>query len=108
MFGAFGLLLAAIATEVAATSALPRANGFRDPLWSGLVVFGYTVSIWLLAIVVRQLPVSTTYAVWSGVGTASIAFIGAVWLGEPWDLVTVVALAMIVIGVVVLNLHGAH
>jgi small multidrug resistance pump len=108
MFGAFGLLLAAIAAEVAATSALPRANGFRDPLWSGLVVFGYVVSIWLLAIVVRQLPVSTTYAVWSGVGTAAIAFIGAVWLGERWDAVTVAALAMIVIGVVVLNLHGAH
>jgi len=108
MYTAFGLLLAAIATEVAATSALPRANGFRDPLWSGLVLFGYGVSIWLLAIVVRQLPVSTTYAVWSGVGTAMIALVGAVWLGESWDWITVAALAMIVVGVVVLNLHGAH
>jgi small multidrug resistance pump len=107
MYTAFGLLLAAIATEVAATSALPRANGFRDPLWSGLVLFGYGVSIWLLAIVVRQLPVSTTYAVWAGLGTAMIAVVGAVWLGESWDWITVAALAMIVVGVVVLNLHGA-
>jgi small multidrug resistance pump len=108
MFGVFGLLLAAIATEVAATSALPRANGFRDPMWSGLVLFGYAVSIWLLAIVVRHLPVSVTYAVWSGVGTASIALIGAMWLGESWDWITVCALVLIVVGVVVLNLHGAH
>jgi small multidrug resistance pump len=108
MYGVFGLLLAAIATEVAATSALPRANGSRDPLWSGLVLFGYAVSIWLLAIVVRHLPVSVTYAVWAGLGTAMIAVVGAVWLGESWDWVTVAAVAMIVVGVVVLNLHGAH
>ncbi len=38
MVGAFGLLLAAIATEVAATLVLPRADGFRDPLWSSIVL----------------------------------------------------------------------
>jgi small multidrug resistance pump len=108
MLGAMGLLLAAIATEVAATSALPRTDGFRNPLWSGLVIAGYGVSIWLLALVIRHLPVSTTYAVWSGVGTAAIAVIGAVWLGESWDWLTVSAVAMIVIGVVVLNVHGVH
>ena len=108
MLGAFGMLLAAIATEVAATSALPRTNGFRDPLWSALVLAGYAVSIWLLALVVEHLPVSTTYAVWSGVGTAAVAIIGAMWLGESWDWVKVVALVMIVVGVVVLNVQVAH
>jgi small multidrug resistance pump len=108
MFGALALLLVAIATEVAATSALPRANGFRDPWWSALVIGGYAVSIYLLTVIVRHLPVSTTYAVWSGLGTAAIAVIGVLWLGESWDWVKVVALAMIVVGVVVLNLHGAH
>lgn len=108
MWAAFGLLMAAIATEVAATSALSRTEGFRDPLWSGLVISGYAVSIWLLALVVKHLPVSTAYAVWSGVGTAMVAVIGAVWLGESWDAVKVGALAMIVAGVVVLNLQGAH
>lgn len=108
MYTAFGLLLAAIVTEVAATSALPRTNGFRDPGWSALVIGGYAISIWLLALVVRYLPVSTTYAVWSGVGTASIAVVGAVWLGETLDPLKVAAIAMIVAGVVVLNLNGAH
>ena len=108
MYGALALLLGAIATEVAATSALPRANGFRDPGWSALVVGGYAASIWILAVVVRQLPVSTTYAVWSGLGTAAVAMIGVLWLGESWDWLKVAALAMIVAGVVLLNLHGAH
>ena len=108
MFAAFGLLFVAILTEVAATSALPRAQGFRDPVWTTLVLGGYAVSIWLLAIVVRYLPVSTTYAVWSGVGTAAVALVGALWLGERLDWLSVSALAMIIVGVVVLNLHAAH
>ena len=93
---------------MAATSALPRTEGFRDPVWSALVIGGYAVSIWLLAIVVEHMPVSTAYAVWSGLGTAAVAVIGALWLGESWDPVKVAALAMIVLGVVVLNLQGAH
>ena len=108
MFGALSLLFVAIATEVAATSALPRANGFRDPGWSAIVIGGYTASIWLLSVVVRTMPVSTAYAVWSGVGKAVVAAIGVVWLGESLSLVKIVAIGMIVIGVVVLNLHGAH
>ncbi len=108
MHAALALLLVAIATEVGATSLLARTNGFREPGWTALVIAGYAVSIWLLAIVVRTLPVSTAYAMWSGLGTASIAVIGWVWLGESWSWVTVTALAMIVVGVVVLNLYGAH
>jgi small multidrug resistance pump len=99
MVTAFGLLLAAIALEVLATSALPRTEGFRDPLWSFLVVAGYAASIWLLAVVVERMSVSTAYAIWSGLGTASVA---------SWDPVKVVALVMIVCGVVLLNLQGGH
>jgi len=105
MYAAFGLLFVAILTEVAATSALPQAQGFRDPLWTTLVLAGYAASIWLLALVVRTLPVSTTYAVWSGVGTAAIALVGALWLGERLDWISVLALTSIVVGVVVLNVH---
>jgi small multidrug resistance pump len=108
MYVAWGLLLVAILTEVAATSALPRTLGFRDPMWTALVLTGYAVSIWLLALVVKYLPVSTAYAVWSGLGTAVVAFVGVTWLGERWDWITVSSLAMIVVGVVMLNLHVAH
>ena len=107
MIGAFLLLLLAIATEVAATASLPRADGFRNPLWTAAVLGGYAVSIWLLALVVRTMPVSVAYAIWSGIGTAAIAVIGVIYLGERLDLLKATAIAMIVVGVVVLNLHHA-
>ena len=108
MYTALGLLMAAIAAEVAASAALPRTQGFRDPLWTAFVVGGYAVSIWLLAIVVRQRPVSTAYAIWAGLGTAAVAVIGALWLGESLNAMKIAALGMIIAGVVVLNLQGAH
>lgn len=108
MYTAIGLLMAAIAAEVAASAALPRTQGFRDPLWTAFVVGGYAVSIWLLAIVVRQIPVSTAYAIWAGLGTAAVAVIGALWLGESLNAMKIAALGMIIAGVVVLNLQGAH
>jgi small multidrug resistance pump len=108
MVVAFALLAVAIVVEVFSTAALPRTDGFRDPFWAVIVLTGYGVSIWLLAIVVQRLPVSVTYAVWSGLGTAVIAVIGVVYLGESWNPVKILALALIVVGVVVLNLESAH
>jgi len=105
---ALGLLLVAITTEVAATAALPRTDGFTHPGWTLLVIAGYAVSIWLLAIIVRHIPVSVTYAIWAGLGTAAIAVVGVVALGDHMDWIKAAAIALIVIGVVVLNLHGAH
>jgi small multidrug resistance pump len=108
MLGAWLLLLVAIVVEVASTAALPRSHGFRDPGWTVLVLGGYALSIWLLAVVIRHIPVSVTYAVWAGLGTAGIAVVGVLLLDEPWDLLKGVALLMIIGGVVILNLHGAH
>ncbi len=104
----FALLAVAIAIEVASTAALPRTEGFRDPLWAAIVVAGYATAIWLLALVVQRLPVSVTYAVWSGLGTAAIAVVGVLFLGESWNPVKVTAIALIVVGVVVLNLQAVH
>jgi small multidrug resistance pump len=108
MVGAWVLLLGAIGVEVASTAAMPRTQGFRDPLWTALVLTGYALSIWVLALVIRHIPVSVTYAVWSGLGTAGIALVGVLFLDERWDLLKAAALLMIVGGVLVLNLHGAH
>ena len=107
MLGALPLLMVAIGVEVAATAALPRTQSFREPLWTALVLAGYALSIWLLAVVVENMQVSIAYAIWSGMGTAAIAVIGVVLLGESWDLTKALALTMIIVGVVVLNLHVA-
>ena len=108
MWFAFPLLMVAVVLEVGATAALPRTESFTVPGWTALVVVGYVASTWLLAIVVRYLEVSAVYAIWAGLGTAAIAVVGVVALGEPLNLTKVAALSMIVGGVVVLNLQGAH
>ena len=109
MLTAWALLMSAIGIEVASTAALGRTNGFRDPVWTTLVLSGYAVSMWLLALVIRHIPVSTSYAVWSGLGTAGIALVGVLFLGERLDLVRTTALLLIFTGVVILNLGAtAH
>jgi small multidrug resistance pump len=102
------LLAVAIAIEVVATALLPRADGFTNPLWSAVVLVGYGTAIWLLAVIVRTIPVSVAYAVWSGAGTALVALVGYYFLDEPLGWVKVVSLAMIVVGVVGLNASGTH
>jgi small multidrug resistance pump len=108
VFVAFALLMVAIAVEVVSTALLPKADGFTNPLWSAVVLIGYGCSIWLLTIVVRSMPVSTAYAVWSGLGTALVAVAGYLFLDEPLGWLKVVSLAMIVVGVVGLNLAGSQ
>lgn len=102
------LLALAIGVEVAASALLPKAEGFTNPLWSAVVLVGYGVAIWLLTVVVRSMPVSVAYAIWAGAGTALVAVVGMVFLGESFGWVKAVSLAMIVAGVVGLNLSGAH
>jgi small multidrug resistance pump len=108
MLQAWVLLLSAIGIEVASTALLPRTDSFRDPLWTGLVLLGYALSFWLMAMVIRNIPVSVAYAVWSGLGTAGIAVVGVLFLQERLDLTKVAGIAMIILGAAALNLHAAH
>lgn len=100
-------LVAAILMEVAATLSLKTAGGGNVPAM-GVVAVGYLGSFVLLAYVLRSIEIGTTYAVWAGAGTALIAAIGMVALGEAVTVVRVASLALIIAGVVGLNLSGAH
>jgi len=104
-----GILLAiAIATEVAATVSLRYSDGFTKPLPSALTVLGYVLSFYLLALVLRDISVSTTYAIWAGAGTAAVAVIGMAVLGEPATVIKLASIGLIIAGVVGLNISGAH
>jgi small multidrug resistance pump len=102
------MLAAAIASEVIATVALKASDGFSRPGPAVLVVIGYAVSFWLLALVLKHLSVGTTYAIWSAVGTAAIALIGIAMYGEGASLLKLASLGLIVVGVIGLNAAGAH
>ncbi|MEV7386343.1 MULTISPECIES: multidrug efflux SMR transporter [unclassified Streptomyces] len=101
-------LAGAIAAEVAATTAMKYSDGFSR-LWPSLLTaLGYVVSFLLLARTLKTVPIGTAYAIWSGAGTATVAVIGLMLFGEGLNLVKVAGIVLIVGGVVVLNLGGAH
>ena len=102
------LLTIAILAEVAGTVALKFTNGFTNPGPSALVVVGYGLSFWMLALVLRDLPIGLTYAVWAAVGTALIAAIGIVAFGEPATTMKLLSLALIIAGTIGLNVAGSH
>ncbi|MBM7085873.1 DMT family transporter [Micromonospora humidisoli] len=105
---AYLFLLIAIGAEVAGTSLLKATQGFTR-LWPtvGLAV-AYLLAFGMLALAVRDIPVGVAYAMWSGLGTAAIVAVGAAFLGEPLSLTKVIGVGLIIGGVVVLNLGGAH
>ena len=102
------LLGLAIVTEVVGTVALRYSDGFTKLAPGVVVVLGYGASFWLLALVLKQLSIGTTYAVWSAAGTALIAAFGIFALGEPATALKLASLGLIVVGVIGLNLGGAH
>ena len=106
---AFLLLGFAIVSEVIATLALRASDGFSRPLPVAAVIVGYGLSFWLLALALKHIPVSLTYAIWSGVGTALIAVGGVLAFGETMNAMKLASLAVIVLGVAGLSVAGgAH
>ncbi|MFF5568722.1 DMT family transporter [Streptomyces sp. NPDC012623] len=104
----YGLLAAAIAAEVAGTTAMKYSEGFTR-LWPSLLtVAGYLLAFGLLAQTLKSLSVGTAYAIWAGSGTALIAAIGMIFMNESANPVKLTGLALVIVGVVVLNLGGAH
>lgn len=102
------MLAGAILAEVIATSAMKYSDGFSK-LWPSLLTgLGYVVSFALLAQTLRSVSIGTAYAIWAGVGTATIAVIGVVLFGDGVGVAKIAGILLIVAGVVVLNLGGAH
>ena len=101
-------LIIAIISEIAATTALRSSNGFTVLLPSIATVVGYVVAFTSLAQALKSLDLGVAYAVWAGAGTATVAIIGIVVFGEPGTLSKAAGLAMIIAGVVLLNIQGAH
>lgn len=100
------ILLFAIVSEVIATSALKSSAGFTR-LWPSLiVVIGYASAFYCLSLTLEKMPIGIAYAVWSGVGVALIALVGWAFFGQQLNLASVIGIALIVSGVVTLNVFG--
>jgi len=102
-------LFGAIAAEVFATISLRFAEGFTRLIPSGFVVLGYGLAFYALSqALVRGMPIGVAYGTWSALGVMLVAGIGAAFLGEPLTWVQVGGLALIVVGVLALELGGQH
>ncbi|MEL7028674.1 MAG: multidrug efflux SMR transporter [Pseudomonadota bacterium] len=99
-------LALAIISEVIASSALKASDGMTKIGPAALVVVGYGTSFYLLALVLRDIPIGIAYAIWAGLGIVLITAIGAVVFRQTPDLPAVIGIALIVAGVVVLNLFS--
>ncbi|WP_459617320.1 DMT family transporter [Bordetella sp. 2513F-2] len=99
-------LALAIGAEIVATSMLKSSAGFTR-LWpTAATVAGYVVSFYFLSLTLRELPIGIAYAVWSGVGIVAISLVGLVFFKQTLDLPAVIGIALIVAGVLVMNLYS--
>jgi len=102
----YWLLLIAIAAEVTATSALKLSEGFTR-LWpSVIVLIFYCASLYLLSLVLKTIPVGIAYAIWAGLGIVIVTLIGWVVYKQSLDWQAVLGMALIVAGVVIINLFS--
>ena len=96
----------AILFETIGTTALKASDGFTRLGPSILVVLSYVLSFWLLALVLRIIPVGVAYAIWAGLGVCLIAGIGWVVFGQRLDAPAILGLFLIISGIVVINLFS--
>lgn len=103
---AYLYLAIAIIAEVTATSALKASEEFTRLVPSLIVVVGYGVAFYFMALVLRTIPVGVTYAIWSGLGIVLVAIVGVVLYKQTLDLPAIIGMGLIVAGVLVINLFS--
>ena len=97
---AWTLLILAGLIEVGWAVGLKYTDGFTR-LWpSVLTIAAMIVSMYLLAVAARTLPIGTAYAVWVGIGAVGTAILGMALLGEPREAARVLCLVLIIAGVI--------
>nr|WP_220790351.1 SMR family transporter [Gluconacetobacter takamatsuzukensis] len=99
-------LATAIVAEVFATSFLKYTDRFTRPLPTLLTFGGYAVAFFFLSLTLRFLPTGIAYAIWSGVGVVLISAVNWIWLKQRLDAPALAGMALIVLGVVVINLFS--
>ncbi|WP_191112489.1 SMR family transporter [Acinetobacter lwoffii] len=99
-------LLLAIIAEVTGSTFLVKSEGFTR-LWPSLaVVILFCIAFYLLSQVIKVIPLGIAYAIWAGVGIVLTAIVGYVIFKQALDLPAFIGIALIISGVVVINLFS--
>lgn len=100
------LLTLSIVLELFATSMLKYSDGFTK-VWPTIgCLLGYAIAFYTLTHVLKYIPLSITYATWSGVGLVATALISVFIFQEGYNIYTIFGIVLTVIGIVILNLFG--
>ena len=86
--------------EIVWALCIKRSDGCRHLWWTSAGIVTAVISIVALAQAMRDLPASTSYAVWAGIGAAGTAIMGMCFLGEQVSLIKVMSLVLIILGIV--------
>lgn len=100
-------LIGAILTEVVGTTALHASQQLTRLVPTSVMVVAYAISIYLLSLAMKTIPVGIAYAIWSGLGMVLITLIGFKVFGQRLDAPALIGLTLIVTGVVVIQLFSS-
>lgn len=103
---AYGALGIAIVLEVIGTTMLQKSAQFTKLAPTLVMAVCYLAAFYFLSIVLKTMPVGLAYAIWSGLGIVLISIAGYVLFGQKLDLAALIGLALIIAGVLVVNLFS--
>lgn len=98
------LLALAICLEVLATFLLKLSHGFEKWQWGGLSMLCYAGCFWVLAPVMKVLPLGVVYAIWAGMGILATTLIGFLFFAEHLGVFQLICIALIFAGAIGLRL----
>jgi quaternary ammonium compound-resistance protein SugE len=102
------LLLVAGLLEIIWSVSMKASHGFTKHHFTAITLVAAWVSFWLLGLAMRQLPVGTAYAVWTGIGAVGAAVLGILIFGESVTVARIGCIALIVCGILGLKLLGGQ
>lgn len=90
--------------EIGFTTSLRFVDGFRNLPWTIAFLVSVAISMALLEVASRSIPMGTAYVVWGGIGAAGTVAVGLIWFGEPASLVRLLLILVIVAAIAGLRL----
>lgn len=99
-------LLLAIVFEIIGTSLLKVSEQFTKLIPTSISIVSYIIAFYLLSLSLKTLPVGIAYAIWSGVGIVFISLIGYFHFKQALDTAAIIGIALIVVGVLVVNVFS--
>ncbi len=92
--------------EIGWALGLKLSAGFTKPWATAFTIVSLVISMSLLGLALRTLPLGTAYAIWTGIGAVGIAIIGMIWFGDGVTLQRILCIGLIVAGIVGLKLSS--